>query len=139
MSLPQPPWTQAPSEVIAWRSSTGGGGREPLPPHRPARVRGYETRLPASDEPRLLARIERLGLNPVRVGRVHLPHLIPRLAHHGTPEIFVGRVRGLRLRVRLQKGRGIQVRMTFMPQTSFGRAWRLVSRLGLHPTEGTWT
>ncbi len=136
MAFPEPPWTQAPSEVIAWGSSIRGRMTSTTPSHPPTRVKGYEARVPVAEEARLRRRMSSLGLgssNPVQAS-----HLVPRLAHRAWAEVFVGRVGGTRIEVRLRKRNRLEVRVTFIPQTAFRRAWRIVTRLGLHPAEGTW-
>ncbi len=136
MAFPEPPWTQAPSEVIAWGSSIRGRMTSTASSHPPTRVKGYEARVPAAEEARIRRRMSSLGLgssNPVQA-----PHLVPRLAHRARAEVFVGRVGGTRIEIRLRKRNRLEVRVTFIPQTAFRKAWRIVSRLGLHPAEGTW-
>ena len=138
MAFPQPPWTQAPSEVLAWRSSLGIRRPPPLGPHRATHVRGFEDQLPAAQEPRLLARLSRLGFGHMRDGRAHLPHLLTRLAHHAPPEVFVGKVGGSRVEVRLRKGARIEVRVGFVPPLVFRKATRFVDQLRLPEAEGSW-
>ncbi len=138
MTFPEPPWTQAPSEVMAWGSSIGGRSPSAFRVHRHARVKGYEVHLPTSEESRILGRMSRLGLGPTEASRVHLPRVVTRLAHHAAAETFLGRMNGVRIEVRLRKRSRLEVRLTFMPTIAFRKAWRIVSRLGLHPTEGTW-
>ncbi len=137
MTFPEPPWTQAPSEVLAWRTSVGGR-RRALRPHRPTRVAEFEGSLSIPGEARLLSRMTRLGLRPVGPGRIHLPHLVLRLAHPARPEVFAGRLQGTRVQVRLRKGRQLEARVSFMPPIRFRKAWRLIADLGLHPRDGVW-
>lgn len=136
--FPDPPWTQAPSEVMAWGASVGG--RYPRAPrfHRPTRVRGYAIDIPASQKPRLLARMRRLGFEAAGGGSPRLYGLANRLAHHAAPEEFEGRFGSGRIGIRLRKGTRIEVRASFTPQMMFRRAWRVISRLGLDPARGTW-
>ncbi len=138
MTFPEPPWTQAPSEVMAWGSSVGG--RIPAVPraHRPSRVKGYEVHVSASEEGRILGRMSRLGLGELERGHVHLPRLVTRLAHHAPANAFLGRMSGVRIEVLLRKRSRLEVRMRFTPATTFRKAWRIVLRLGLHPAEGAW-
>lgn len=108
------------------------------PPHRPTRVKGYETQVPAAEETRLRRHMSRLGLGSSKEGPVPAPHLVPRLAHRAPAEVFVGRVGGTRIAVRLRKRNRLEVRVTFIPQIAFRKAWRIAARLGLRPAEGTW-
>jgi hypothetical protein len=137
MAFPEPPWTQAPSEVLAWMSSTGGRSRrESL--RRPTRVKTFDGRLPISEEKHLLARMARMGLGQTKNGGVHLPHLVTRLVHRAPPVVFLGRFGGTRVHVRVRKGSRLEVGVTFTPQIRFRKAWRLVSELGLRPGDGIW-
>ena len=138
MVFPQPPGTQSPSEVVAWRSSLGGRRPPPLGPHRATHVKGYEVELPVAQEPRLLARVARLGMGQLQDGRTYLPHLITRLAHHAPPEVFVGRFGGARVEVRLRKGAHVEVRVGFVPPLVFRKASRFIEQLGLPESDGMW-
>ncbi len=138
LAFPQPPWTQAPSEVMAWGATTGGRRGPVMGPHRATHVKGFEVELPAAQESRLLARLARLGLGQLRDGRVHIPHLITRLAHRAPPEIFAGRFGGARVEVRLRKGAHIEVRVGFVPPLVFRKASRFIGQLGLPESEGSW-
>jgi hypothetical protein len=80
----------------------------------------------------------RLGFGHVQGGRIHLPHQITRLAHRAAPEFFLRQTGGIRVRILLRKRSRIEIRVTFTPQVSLRKAWRLVSQLGLHPSEGSW-
>lgn len=137
-SLPEPPWTQAPSEVLAWGAATGNRREARVRPHPATRVKSYAAHLPVAEEARLLGHLARLRIGHVRDGRVHLPHLVTRLGHHAPSESFVGRVGGMRIEVRVRKKNRIEVHVRFVPKTTFRRAWRIVTRMGLHPNEGTW-
>ena len=136
--FPEPPWTQAPSEVMAWRSSLGGRRPPPLGPHRATHVKGFEVELPAAQEPPLLARLSRFGLGQLRDGRAYLPHLITRLAHHAPPEVFAGKVGGSHVEVQLRKGAHVEVRVGFVPPLVFRKASRFIDQLGLSESEGSW-
>ncbi len=138
MTFPEPPWTQAPSEVMAWGSSVGGRGPSRLSAHRRARVKGYAIHLPVSEESRILGRLSRSGLVPSRRGRIHVPRVLTRITHHAADEAFLGRMGGTRIELRIRKRSRLEVHMTFTPTIAFRKAWRMVSRLGLRPTEGTW-
>ncbi len=138
MAFPQPPWTQAPSEVMTWGASVGGRRSSPVGPHRATHVKGFEVELPAASESRLLARLARLGLGHFRDGRTHLPHLITRLAHHAPPEIFGGRTGGSRVEIRLRKRARVEVHLEFVPPLVFRKASRFIDQLGLPESEGTW-
>ena len=138
MTFPQPPWTQAPAEVMAWRSSVGGHRAPPLGPHHATHVRGFEVELPAALEPRLLARLSRVGLSPRTEARAHVPHLITRLAHHAPAEVFAGKAGGARVEVRLRKRARVEVHVAFVPPLAFRKASRFVAQLGLRTSEGAW-
>ncbi len=138
MTFPEPPWSQAPSEVMAWGASVGGRRAAPLGPHRATHVRGFEVELPVAQEPRLLARLSRLGLGQLRDGHTHLPHLITRLAHHAPSEVFAGKVGGVRVEVRLRKGAHVEVHVGFVPPLVFRKAARFIDQLGLPESEGEW-
>ncbi len=138
MAFPEPPWTQAPSEVIAWGSSIRGRMTSTAASHPPTRVKGYEARVPAAEEPRIRRRMSSLGLESSTARLAQGPHIVPRLAHRASAEVFVGRVGGTRIEVRLRKRNRLEVRVTFIPQIAFRKAWRIASRLGLRPEEGTW-
>lgn len=101
-------------------------------------MKGFEVDLPAAQEPRLLARLSRLGLGQLRDGRAHLPHLITRLAHRAPPEVFAGKVGGSRVGVQVRKGARVEVRVGFVPPIVFRKASRLIDQLGLPESEGSW-
>lgn len=138
MAFPEPPWTQAPSEVMAWGSSIRGRTRSTAPVRRPMRVKGYAIRLPVAEESRVVNRLSRLGLVPWREGSAHRSRMLPHVLHHATAVVFVGQARGTRIEVRLRKRSRLEVHVTFVPQIALRKAWRVVSRLGLRPDEGTW-
>ena len=121
-------------------SSTGsrhgrGGSRFP----GPTRVKGFEGPLAASAEARLVRRMARFGIQPAAEGFEHLPHVLARLVHPAPREVFVGKVGSTRVLIRLRKGARTGLRITFTPQVNFRRAWRLLSQLGVEPSEGSWT
>lgn len=138
VALPEPPWTQAPSEVMAWGASTGGRPHPESRAPRPSRVKGFDSHVPAAEEERLLAHMARLGFAPTRGRPPSLPRWIPHLLHHATPQVFLGTISGTHLQIRLRKAARVEVRVTFTPKASFRKAWRLVARLGLDTSEGTW-
>ncbi len=139
MTLPEPPWTQAPSEVLAWGASGAGGRGRGVPRvHYPVHVTGFEARLPVSEEARILAHLARLGIGRIQEGGAHVPAFVARLVHRAAPERFRGRVGGTRIDVRLHKRSRIEVRVGFTPPASFRRASRLLRNLGLDPSRGTW-
>jgi hypothetical protein len=106
---------------------------------RPKRVKTFVARLPASAEARLIGRMARLGIEPAAGGFEHLPHVLVRFVHHAPREVFVGKVGATRVLIRIRKGANARLRISFTPQVNFRRAWRLLSRLGVNPSEGSWT
>lgn len=138
MTFPEPPWTQAPSEVMSWGASVGRRRAPPLGPHATSHVKGFDVEVPAAQEPRLLSRLARLRLGHVRDGRLSVPHVILRLAHRAPPEVFVGRAEGVRVQVRLRKSARLEVQVGFVPRLALRKASRLIGRLGLPESEGTW-
>ncbi len=138
MAFPEPPWTQAPSEVMTWGASVGARRLSPMGAHRTTHVKGFEVEVPAAEESRLLTRLARLGLGQLRDHGTHLPHLITRLAHHAPPAIFGGRTGGSRVEVRLRKRARVEVHLEFVPPLVFRKASRFIDQLGLPESEGTW-
>ncbi len=138
MTFPEPPWTQAPSEVLAWGASTGRRRGEPFRPHRPARVKGFETRLSTAAKSKFFAHLARLGLVPSGERPESLSDALARLAHRPADTYYGGRVGGTRVQVRVRTRDRVEVRVAFTPHVSFRRAWRIVSRMELPTAEGAW-
>ena len=138
-TLPQPPWSYAPSEVAEWLASTAGSRRAREPRYtRQVRVRGFVGPCPASVEARLVRRLTRLGFERLE-GSGHAPHVFRHLRHASSPALFLGKLGETRVRVRLGRAGGPEVRVTFIPRVSLRTASKLVTRLGLRLTDGMWT
>ncbi len=136
-SLPEPPWTQAPSEVSAWLSSTGTRRKARPSGARPRRLRGFKARFPVKAETRLFKRMSRMGLTEApRPPAVVLT--LEHLAHRGALRVLEGRVHGTQLRVEVHKRAQLELRVAFTPRLSLRRASKLLARLGIASTDGTW-
>lgn len=138
-SLPEPPWSQAPSEVTAWLSSTGGRrSARARPPPRQLRVRGFVARCSSSEERRLLRRLVRYHFERASGEAEPLSRALDRLVHLPPAETFRGTVAGTRILVRLREGTEHRVRIGFTPRLTERNASKILARLGIDALEGSW-
>jgi hypothetical protein len=102
------------------------------------RVKGFIGRSPRSDEGTLLRRLAGLGFERVEaaprssVGR-------KRFSHSKDWDTFIGKLGESQVQIRLRRGTHLEIRVTFAPRSSFRRASKWISRLGLRGLEGRWT
>jgi hypothetical protein len=68
----------------------------------------------------------------------HLPRALARLVHLTKPKVFLGTVGGTKVRIHLRAGAEAGLRVTFTPRISERRASKLLGRLGIHPSDGSW-
>jgi hypothetical protein len=80
----------------------------------------------------------RLGFERVEGEVNHLPRALARLVHLTRPEVFLGTVGGTRVRIHLRAGAETGLRVTFTPRVSERTASKLLWRLGIHPSDGSW-
>ena len=137
--LPEPPWSQAPAEVSAWLASTGSrrpsrGGR----PARQSRVRGFLARGTASAVHRLLHRLHGSHFEKVEGSQAPFARALGRFVRASPSEGYRGSVAGVRVRVTLGSGTEPRVRIIFTPRVTERQAAKILSRLGLDATQGSW-
>ncbi len=137
-ALPEPPWSQSPSEVQAWLTSTGGRRPHPRPPPRQPRVRGFVLRCSPSEERRILHHLERLRLERFVGEKEPLARAWDRLARVLPTETFRGAIAGARVTVRLREGPDRRVRIGFTPRVSERTATKILARLGIDAADGSW-
>ena len=137
-ALPQPPWSQSPAEVEAWLASTGGRRPYPRPPPRQTRVRGFVLRCSPSEERRILHHLGRLRFVRSVGQKEPLARAWDRLARIPPTETFRGAIAGARVTVRLPEGPGRRVRIGFTPRVTERTATKIIARLGIDATEGSW-
>jgi len=137
-SVPEPPWSYAPSEVAEWMASTAGPRRRASASRRQARVKGFVGHCPTSAEKRLLRRLAGLGFEPDESSS-RFPAIFAHLPHSADSRSFQGNLGGTQVHLRLRKDAALELRLAFVPRLSFRRASKFLSRLGLRGLEGTWT
>ncbi len=137
-TLPEPPWSQSPSEVEAWLTSTGGRRPHPRPPPRRPRVRGFVLRCSPSGERRVLHHLGRLHFERASGEKEPLVRAWDRLVHIAPSETFRGVVAGARVTVRLREGPDRRVRIGFTPRVSERTGTKILARLGIDAADGFW-
>ena len=136
-NLPQPPWSQAPVEVVNWLASVGGPRQERLTTRTP-RARGFVAQLPSTSRNRVLRRLARAGFQPVPVRRPRVREAITDSVPVGMALPYVGESRTAKAKVQLRRTGIIEIRVSFMVRMSLRQASRLASKLGLIPLTVRW-
>jgi len=137
--LPQPPWSYAPSEVAEWLGSTAGRRRpRKVRRKRPATFRRFVARYPSSVESRIIRNLARLKFLPARGGGVGSRRQPPGPLPAARTLTYRRAFGDAEVEVRLRDGESVEIRVRFKPPVSLPRGLKLVSRLGLRPSQGRW-